>query len=277
METALVLAGSLLIFTGMVHSLLGERLVFGPLAASIWPSASIDPPFLKRLLRGVWHLATIAWVAAGLGLLWATRHGHSSAALGSPYLTLTAGAVLTTGLAIWFITRGAVFAWTFFAVTGALILYAQGQAAAPGAFEAMRFALGAFSGALLWLIAALHVYWAAGGRRGLALAIPVLNDDLAFRPGARVTGLVAVALALAGALYWVGLGWNAVSVPAAWSRIGLAGLGLVFAARAVGDFRYAGMFKRVRDTSFAKLDDILYVPLCVLFAVAAMGLALPLP
>jgi hypothetical protein len=37
-------------------------------------------------------------------------------------------------------------------------------------------------------------------------------------------------------------------------------------ARAVGDFRFLGFFKRVRGTRFATLDYFLYSPICLLLA-----------
>jgi lipopolysaccharide/colanic/teichoic acid biosynthesis glycosyltransferase len=41
-------------------------------------------------------------------------------------------------------------------------------------------------------------------------------------------------------------------------------LGLI--ARAVGEFKYVGFFKRVRDSKFATLDTFVYSPLCLLLA-----------
>jgi hypothetical protein len=41
----------------------------------------------------------------------------------------------------------------------------------------------------------------------------------------------------------------------------------VFALRAIGDFRYIGFFKRIRDTRFARLDTLAYSPLCAVLAV----------
>jgi uncharacterized membrane protein SpoIIM required for sporulation len=41
----------------------------------------------------------------------------------------------------------------------------------------------------------------------------------------------------------------------------------VFALRAIGDFRYVGFFKRIRDTRFARLDTLAYWPLCAVLAV----------
>jgi hypothetical protein len=41
----------------------------------------------------------------------------------------------------------------------------------------------------------------------------------------------------------------------------------VFALRAIGDFRYVGFFKRIRDSKFARLDTLAYSPLCAALAV----------
>jgi hypothetical protein len=40
----------------------------------------------------------------------------------------------------------------------------------------------------------------------------------------------------------------------------------VFALRAIGDFRYVGFFKRIRDSRFARLDTLAYSPLCACLA-----------
>jgi hypothetical protein len=45
----------------------------------------------------------------------------------------------------------------------------------------------------------------------------------------------------------------------------LLALGLL--ARAVGEFRYVGFFKRVRGSRFARLDTLIYSPVCLLLAV----------
>ena len=49
------------------------------------------------------------------------------------------------------------------------------------------------------------------------------------------------------------------------------GLSAVFAARALGDFHFFGLFRKVRDTSFGRLDRTFYTPLC---AGLALGLAI---
>lgn len=44
-------------------------------------------------------------------------------------------------------------------------------------------------------------------------------------------------------------------------------------ARAVGEFKYLGFFKRVRGTKFATLDTLVYSPLCLLLAVGVAVVA----
>ena len=37
---------------------------------------------------------------------------------------------------------------------------------------------------------------------------------------------------------------------------------IVFFIRVIGEFNYFGIFKRKKDTHFAKMDTLLYIPLC---------------
>ena len=49
----------------------------------------------------------------------------------------------------------------------------------------------------------------------------------------------------------------------AWLCYALA-LGLI--ARAIGEFKYVGFFKKVRGSEFARTDTLLYSPLCLMMA-----------
>lgn len=50
----------------------------------------------------------------------------------------------------------------------------------------------------------------------------------------------------------------------------LAGVGILFLLRAIGERRYVGIFKRVRGTPFAKNDDRVFVPLCIFVGATAV-------
>jgi hypothetical protein len=51
-------------------------------------------------------------------------------------------------------------------------------------------------------------------------------------------------------------------------------LGIVFAARAIGEFRYVGLFKKERSTGFARADTRYFTPLCIAIAAGVFYLAL---
>jgi hypothetical protein len=50
-------------------------------------------------------------------------------------------------------------------------------------------------------------------------------------------------------------------------------LALVFALRALGDFRFVGFFKSMGDEPFRSWDTWLYSPLCLAIAAAAFAVA----
>jgi hypothetical protein len=135
--------------------------------------------------------------------------------------------------------------------------------------------------ALLTALSGLHLYWAAGGRAGAEVVVP-REPGFTLRPTRGATLAVAVALAVAalimiGQAGWVqgvGSGGRAEWLRPA-LRLAALGMALVFAARAIGDFRYLGFFKRRRNSRFARWDTRLYSPLCTLLAVLALLAALP--
>jgi hypothetical protein len=119
---------------------------------------------------------------------------------------------------------------------------------------------------LLSGLGVLHFYWAAGGTKGKDAAIPTKDGRPLLHPtplGTAVVGLVLFAMA---ALTAVRIGWIAAPAFARPLNVGLWLLSALFLLRAIGDFRYVGFFKRVRDSRFAKLDTVAYSPLCMCLA-----------
>jgi hypothetical protein len=92
-------------------------------------------------------------------------------------------------------------------------------------------------------------------------ALPEQNGQPIFRPGPAST------LAVAGLLAFAGLLVLAHAPVAA----------VVLLARSIGDVRYIGFFKRVRDTRFAKLDTRIYSPIALLLGIATAVVAWGMP
>lgn len=112
-------------------------------------------------------------------------------------------------------------------------------------------------------ISLLHVAWASGSRIGVAAAIPSENGRFVFRPGRTAILGVAVVIAGCGALLYAWTGALASPLPHGLLRIAVASLGIVMLARAVGDFRYVGLFCAVRQSPFSRMDRWVYTPFCI--------------
>ncbi len=131
----------------------------------------------------------------------------------------------------------------------------------------MGVILGGAVGLVLAFLAAMHLYWLARGSRDLGAVVPEVDGKPAFRPGPGSTLAVAALLLAAAALVTLCAGIWTLPVPGWLPRIGTWGVAAVLAARAVGDFRLVGFFKRVRGTEFARRDSRLYTPLCAALAI----------
>jgi len=129
----------------------------------------------------------------------------------------------------------------------------------------------------LTLIAAVHLYWAAGGTAGKAGAIPSKSGVPVLSPSPLGTLLVGVALLGMAVVVGSTAGLLPRFLPTGLLRGASAVLALIFAVRAVGEFRYVGFFKRVRGSVFAGRDTFLYSPLCLLLAVLIALVALNAP
>jgi hypothetical protein len=135
--------------------------------------------------------------------------------------------------------------------------------------------LAALVAAVLLLLAALHLYWAAGGRWGAQAAVPERTGQPLFSPGPGACIAVAGLLSCAAFLVWArGWGFWPSFLPRWGAAVGAGGVGVVFVARAIGDFNWVGFFKKQRATRFARLDTRFYSPLCLALGVASLVVAL---
>lgn len=123
------------------------------------------------------------------------------------------------------------------------------------------------------LLALWHLWMALRPSAGLKAAVPSVDGRPLFVPSRGATLAVAAALVVFAVL---------VSATGGLVDTGLArgvlvalsyALALGLLARALGDFRYVGFFKRVRGTRFARMDTFVYSPACALLALAVAAVA----
>ncbi len=120
------------------------------------------------------------------------------------------------------------------------------------------------------LLSALHFYWAAGGKWALVSSIPISTTEKPlFKPGRIGTLIVAIGLLIFSLVIYFQL---ARFYPTTHPYLDYATLviAFIFLARTIGDFKYIGLFKKVKTTSFAINDTKIYIPLCFYLALSCL-------
>lgn len=130
----------------------------------------------------------------------------------------------------------------------------------------MQATIAALTCAVFVVLSLWHIYWALGGGVAYQIALPVKDGKPLFRPSALGTFVVGLALMAFAGLVAVNAGLlNTLWAPT-WLRWVGAVLALALLGRAIGDFRYVGLFKRFGGEPFARLDTYVFSPLCLLLA-----------
>ncbi|WP_218962179.1 DUF3995 domain-containing protein [Sphingobacterium sp. 1.A.4] len=136
----------------------------------------------------------------------------------------------------------------------------------------MMYFLFNFSSILLILIflfiSGLHIYCAFGGRWGSSAVFPTKDDTIEPKMPGPVPTLI-VALGLFGFALIILLNIMDHNLPI-WvdniCKYGILAIIGIFLFRAIGDFRYVGLFKKYRNTKFGVNDSKYYTPLCLFIA-----------
>jgi hypothetical protein len=134
----------------------------------------------------------------------------------------------------------------------------------------------ALSAIIAWALIAVfvalslvHVYWLVGGEVGRLAAIPEIDGTPVFQPSTLSTFVVAMGLAMCTLLIAATAGILTLPLSHAVLAWLTRALAVVLLIRAIGDFRLVGFFKRIRDSRFARLDTVVYSPLCLALAIGA--------
>ena len=117
----------------------------------------------------------------------------------------------------------------------------------------------------------LHFFWLAGGKWALSIAIPTTSDgNKSMHPGIIATLIVAVGLLLFALVTLGSLGIYDDLINRKYIRFGMMAISAFFFLRVMGDFNYVGLTKRVRHTPFARYDNKIYIPLCLIIGTISL-------
>ena len=120
-------------------------------------------------------------------------------------------------------------------------------------------------------IALIHFHWALGGAFGLNQCLPKkANGELLFHLKKRDSALVGFGFILLAIFYWVRSGLLEHNIPDEVIKYGSWSIPIIFLLRAIGEFKYVGFLKKIKDTEFGKWDSQLLSPLCLLIALCGL-------
>lgn len=135
--------------------------------------------------------------------------------------------------------------------------------------------LGLFASFTFFILAVIHFNWAFGGVWGFDNALPTNEDDKkVLNPRKIDSALIGIALTAFGIFYLANTDLISLKIPT-WIKSSSSWIvPIVFLARAIGDTKYIGFFKKIKTTKFAKLDTKYYSPLCLLLGLITLAIKL---
>ncbi len=121
------------------------------------------------------------------------------------------------------------------------------------------------------LLASFHFYWLFGGIWGLDKVIPSKNIDANIISIPKfVTFLVALILVFFAVMYLIKFYPIHFSFPSLVIKSAYWFIPSIFMLRAIGDFKYAGFFKKIKNTKFSKADTKIFSPLCLIISILGL-------
>lgn len=131
---------------------------------------------------------------------------------------------------------------------------------------------------ILGSLAKLHFYWALGGRIWIEYSVPEdfieSYNNPAHKTGIKIATLIVSFGLLFFAFVTASNYFNITDLfPVHWAKIGTRIIGSIFLIRAIGDFNYFGLFKKVNDTKFSNKDTKYFVPICLILAIASFAIS----
>lgn len=105
------------------------------------------------------------------------------------------------------------------------------------------------------VISLIHFYWVFGGLKGLNKALP--TDEKGKRvlnPGKIETFIVGLGLLFFALYYSTEIGILEIELPKLIDGYSGWIISSIFILRAIGEFKYVGFFKKIKNTEFGKFD-----------------------
>ena len=128
----------------------------------------------------------------------------------------------------------------------------------------MTILLSIINSFIFTIISGFHFYWAMGADTGKDVVLPSnIEGFKALTPSKVMTFIVAFVFLSFAIFYLIKANLINFQLPNLINNYGLFALAIILVIRAIGDFKYVGFFKTIKNTSFANYDSTYYSPLCL--------------
>jgi Protein of unknown function (DUF3995) len=137
----------------------------------------------------------------------------------------------------------------------------------------MAIVLSIINALIFTIISGFHFYWAMGGKVGFDVVLPSNREgSKALNPSKSITCIAALVFLGIAIFYLIQGHLIDFSLPKLIKNYGLYALAGVLIIRAIGDFKYAGFFKKIKNTPFAEYDTTYYSPLCLYLGLSTLAI-----
>lgn len=125
------------------------------------------------------------------------------------------------------------------------------------------------------IISGFHFYWAMGGKVGFDVVLPSNTEgSKSLNPSKLITCVAACVFLSVAIFYLIKAHLIPIKLNGLIQLFGLYPLAIVLIIRAIGDFKYVGFFKKIKNTPFARYDTQYYSPLCLFLALTTLVIQL---
>lgn len=138
----------------------------------------------------------------------------------------------------------------------------------------MHILMGIVESIIFLMLSLLHFHWVFGGKWGLDTALPTTKSgEKTMNPKKAGTAVVGTVLLLFSIYFFVKTNTSFPMAPLL-SNYGGWTIIVIFFLRAIGDFKYIGFFKKIKNTPFGKMDTKYFSPLCLFIAIIGLFIEL---
>jgi len=114
----------------------------------------------------------------------------------------------------------------------------------------------------------IHFNWVIGGKYGFSESLPTKESgERVLNPKKIDSAIVGIGLTAFGIFYLFKSGLIEYNLPESIMKYGTWIVPIIFLLRAIGEFKYIGFFKSVKNTNFGKLDSKFFSPLCLVIGI----------